>query len=65
MDQQLVVRVQGGDQRAFEALVVAEQPRLYRLAYGIVLDLHLEEDATLQELLDIWRDVVRMRDPAN
>ena len=63
MDQQLVVRVQGGDQRAFEALVVADQPRLYRLAYGILRDLQLAEDATQQALLDIWRDVGRLRDP--
>ncbi len=64
MDQQLVVRVQNGDQRAFEALVVADQPRLYRLAYGILRDLHLAEDATQQALLDIWRDACRLRDPA-
>jgi RNA polymerase sigma-70 factor (ECF subfamily) len=64
MDQQLVVRVQGGDQRAFEALVVADQARLYRLAYGILRDPQLAEDATQQALLDIWRDVGRLRDPA-
>jgi len=63
MDQQLVVRVQSGDQRAFEALVVADQPRLYRLAYGILRDLQLAEDATQQSLLDIWRDIRRLADP--
>jgi RNA polymerase sigma-70 factor, ECF subfamily len=64
MDQQLVVRVQNGDQRAFEALVVADQPRLFRLAYGILRDLQLAEDATQQALLDIWRDAHRLRHPA-
>ena len=64
MDQQLVVRVQNGDERAFEALVVADQPRLYRLAYGILRDLQLAEDATQQALLDIWRDARRLRNPA-
>jgi RNA polymerase sigma-70 factor (ECF subfamily) len=64
MDQRLVVRVQDGDQRAFEALVVADQPRLYRLAYGILRDLQLAEDATQQSLLDIWRDIRRLADPA-
>ena len=64
MDQRLVVRVQNGDQRAFEALVVADQPRLFRLAFGILRDRHLAEDATQQALLDIWRDVRRLRDPA-
>ena len=64
MDQQLVVRVQQGDQRAFEALVLADQPRLYRLAYGILRDSQLAEDATQQALLDIWRDARRLRHPA-
>jgi RNA polymerase sigma-70 factor, ECF subfamily len=44
--------------------VVADQPRLYRLAYGILRDPQLAEDATQQALLDIWRDVGRLRDPA-
>jgi RNA polymerase sigma-70 factor (ECF subfamily) len=64
MDQRLVVRVQNGDQRAFEALVLADQPRLYRLAYGVLRDLRLAEDATQQALLHIWRDAPRLRDPA-
>jgi RNA polymerase sigma-70 factor (ECF subfamily) len=64
MDQHLVVRVQHGDQRAFEALVVADQPRLYRLAYGILRDLQSAEDATQQSLLDIWQDIRRLADPA-
>jgi RNA polymerase sigma-70 factor (ECF subfamily) len=64
MDQDLVVRVQQGDQRAFETLVMADHPRLYRAAYGILRDLQLAEDATQQALLDIWRDVRRLRDPS-
>jgi RNA polymerase sigma-70 factor (ECF subfamily) len=60
----LVVWVQKGDQRAFEALVVADQPRLYRAAYGILRDLQSAEDATQQVLLDIWRDIRRLRDPS-
>jgi RNA polymerase sigma-70 factor (ECF subfamily) len=63
MDQSLVVRVQTGDQRAFEALVVADQPRLFRLAYGILRDFSSAEDATQQSLLDIWRDIRRLADP--
>jgi RNA polymerase sigma-70 factor (ECF subfamily) len=64
MDQRLVVRVQNGDQHAFEALMVADQPRLYRLAYGILRDPQSAEDATQQALLDIWRDIRRLADPA-
>ena len=63
MDQDLVVRVQKGDQRAFEELTVADHPRLFRLAYGILRDHQLAEDATQQASLDIWRDIRRLRDP--
>ncbi len=64
MDQEIVVRVQHGDQRAFEALFVADDSRLHRAAYGILRDLQSAEDATQQALLDIWRDIRRLRDPA-
>jgi RNA polymerase sigma-70 factor (ECF subfamily) len=64
MDQDLVVRVQHGDQRAFEALAAADHPRLYRVAYGILRDHQSAEDATQQALLCIWRDIRRLREPA-
>jgi len=64
MDQDLVVRVQKGDQRAFEQLTLANHPRLYRVAYGVLRDHQLAEDATQQASLDIWRDIGRLRDPA-
>ena len=64
MDQDLVVRAQHGDQRAFESLTVACHPRLFRLAQGILGNPHLAEDATQQACLDIWRDIRRLRDPA-
>ncbi len=64
MDQQLVVRAQQGDQRAFEALATADYPRLHRVAYNTLGDPASAEDATQQALLDIWRNVRRLRDPA-
>jgi RNA polymerase sigma-70 factor (ECF subfamily) len=64
MDQDLVVQVQEGDQRAFEALATADYPRLYRVAYGVMGDHSSAEDVTQQALLDIWRDVRRLRDPS-
>ena len=64
MDQDLVVRVQQGDQRAFETLTVADYPRLFRVANGILGDRYLAEDATQQAFLDIWRDIRRLKDPA-
>lgn len=63
MDQDLVVRVQHGDERAFEALALADSPRLHRVAYGILRDSESAEDATQRALVSIWRDIRRLRDP--
>jgi RNA polymerase sigma-70 factor (ECF subfamily) len=65
MDQDLVIRARDGDLRAMESLLVSSHPRLYRVAFGILRDRHLAEDATQQAFLDIWRDIRRLRDPAN
>ena len=64
MDQDLVVRAQQGDQRAFESLTVADHSRLFRVANCLLRDRELAEDATQQAFLDIWRDLRRLRDPA-
>jgi RNA polymerase sigma-70 factor (ECF subfamily) len=64
MDQHLVVRAQQGDQQAFESLTVANHSRLYRVAYSILRDSHLAEDATQQAFLDIWRNIRRLKEPA-
>jgi RNA polymerase sigma-70 factor (ECF subfamily) len=64
MDQDLVMRVQRGDRRAFESLTLADYPRLYRVARGVLGDRHLAEDATQQAFVDVWRDIPRLRDPA-
>jgi RNA polymerase sigma-70 factor (ECF subfamily) len=64
MDQDLVVRVQQGDQRAFEMLATADYPRLFRVAHGVLGDRALAEDVTQQALFDIWRKMRRLRDPA-
>ena len=62
MDRDLVTRAQDGDQRAFEMLTSAHHPRLFRVAYGILRDRHLAEDATQQAFLEIWRHIPRLRD---
>jgi RNA polymerase sigma-70 factor (ECF subfamily) len=64
MDQDLVVRVQRGDRGAFEALATADYPRLFEVAQAVLSDRSLAEDVTQQALLDIWRDIRRLRDPA-
>ena len=64
MDQDLVVRVQRGDRRAFEALATADYPRLFAVAHGVLGDRSLAEDVTQEALVDIWRDIRRLRDPS-
>ena len=64
MNQDLIVQVQAGDQRAFDSLTLADYPRLFRVAHGILRDRAHAEDATQQAYLDIWRNIRRLRDPA-
>jgi RNA polymerase sigma-70 factor (ECF subfamily) len=64
MDQELVVRAQRGDQRAFEALAAVAYTRLYRLAHGILRDGAMADDATQQALVSVWRNLPRLREPA-
>lgn len=63
MDTDLVVRVQNGDQGAFASLTEAIDERLHGVAYGILRDMALAEDAVQVALLSIWRDLPRLRDP--
>jgi RNA polymerase sigma-70 factor, ECF subfamily len=53
----------GGRGRVRE-LTVEVSGRLLRLAYGILRDRALAEDATQRTLLNIWRTLPRLRDPA-
>jgi RNA polymerase sigma-70 factor (ECF subfamily) len=64
MDTDLVVRAQRGDLSAFEGLATASHPRLYRVALGILRDTDRAEDATQAALVDIWKYLRRLREPA-
>jgi len=59
----LVERAQGGDQDAFAALATASVDRCYAVAYRILRDMHLAQDATQQALLSAWRDLPTLREP--
>ncbi len=63
MDQDLVLRAQQGDQRAFETLTVTDYPRLFRVAHSILRDRSRAEDATQQAYFDIWRNIRRLNSP--
>jgi len=64
MDTELVIRAQRGDEAAFAVITQGLYVRLRAVAYRIVRDPHLAEDATQVALLGIWRKLPRLRDPA-
>ncbi len=64
MDTTLVVRAQQGDEVAFAAIMQAAHGRLKQVAYRILRDPHLAEDAMQQALIEMWRKLPTLRDPA-
>ncbi|MFV2063828.1 MAG: RNA polymerase sigma factor [Chloroflexota bacterium] len=63
MDAELVVRAQNGDRAAFTELATVFYGRLHRVAQNILNDIHLAEDATQQAVLEMWRNLPKLRDP--
>ena len=64
MDRDLVVRAQGGDHDAFARLVSGSIGRLNGTARLILRDYARAEDAVQDALIDAWRDLRSLRDPA-
>jgi RNA polymerase sigma-70 factor (ECF subfamily) len=64
MDPRLVVAAQRGDRTAFRAITESSAGRLKQVAYRILHDRDLADDATQEALLEIWRSLPRLRDPA-
>ena len=63
MLRELVERAASGDQEAFASLVQVSSGRLYAVAYRILRDPYLAEDALQQTLITIWNELPRLRDP--
>ena len=63
MDEGLVLRAQDGDPDAFRALAIAQHPRLFAAAYGILRDGDLAQDATQRALVNVWRHLRSLRHP--
>jgi RNA polymerase sigma-70 factor (ECF subfamily) len=59
----LVERAAKGDQEAFAALARASSNRLFAVAWRILRDHHLAEDAVQQALITVWNELPRLRDP--
>ena len=63
-DRCLVLRAQDGDINAFEQLVERYQGRLFRTAYMIVRNRHDSEDIVQDTLIQAWRSLHLVREPA-
>ena len=63
MDRRLIELAQGGDRDAFAGLVHAFGDRLYGLAFRILRDPHLAQDAYQEAMIAAWRQLPNLRDP--
>lgn len=59
MDPGLVARAQRGDEVAFALITQEAHGRFKQVAYRILRDRYLAEDAMQQALVDIWRKLPR------
>ena len=62
MSSTLVERARSGDEEAFASLARAAGDRLLAIAYRILRDLGLAEDAVQQTLVLAWRELPSLRD---
>lgn len=63
VDAQLVVQAQRGDEAAFAAITDVVYGHLQQVAYRVLRDPQLAEDATQQALVRAWKKLPRLRDP--
>ena len=63
MDRDLVERARKGDREAFAVLVHQVSDSLYAVAYRILRDTSLAEDALQNALVLAWRRFPKLRDP--
>ena len=63
-ERELVLRAQGGDARAYEALVRANEEIAFRVAYVITRNAADAEDAAQEGFLKAWRALGRFRPDA-
>src|SRR6478752_3486598 len=63
VDRELVELAQGGDMDAFDALVRATGDRCLGIAFRILRDVDLAEDAVQAAYISAWRDLPSLRQP--
>ena len=59
----LVIRARSGDHGAFAEIVASIARRFHGVAYAILRDAELAEDAAQSAMVNVWRDLPRLRDP--
>lgn len=64
VDRLLVEDAQRGDRDAFAELMRLEGDRLFAVAYRILRDPHLAQDAFQEAAIAVWRRLPSLRDPA-
>lgn len=64
VDDQLVVRAQGGDRDAFTLLVDRSFDRCHGVAMRLLRDSGLADDAVQRAMVEVWRNLPRLREPA-
>jgi len=63
LDRALVERARDGDELAFGRLVFTIGDRLYGVAFHMLRDATLADDAVQEALIQAWRELPRLRDP--
>jgi RNA polymerase sigma-70 factor (ECF subfamily) len=63
VDTELVTRARSGDHGAFAEIVASIARRFHGVAYAILRDSALAEDAAQAAMVAVWRDLPRLRDP--
>jgi RNA polymerase sigma-70 factor (ECF subfamily) len=64
MDRSLVMAARSGNEEAFAALARGSADRLFAIAYRILRDLDLADDAVQNALVTAWRELPQLRDVA-
>ncbi len=62
-DAQLVLRIQGGDQAAFELLIVRYERSVRSVAMAFLADHHAAEDVTQETFVAAYRTLPTLREP--
>ena len=63
MERDIVLAASGGSSEAFSVLVAASADRCYALAFRILRDVELAQDAVQGALLGAWESLPGLRDP--